>query len=255
MALPTLSAWLREQPFHLALSAGFFGFFAHGGLLAALEEQGLAPASISGSSAGALIGGLWSSGISTSRIREELAALRRQDFWDPAPGPGLLRGALFRARVERLLQTDSFDHTRVPFSASVFDLRALRTIVLRSGSLSTAICASCALPGMFHPVWIDGHPCVDGGVADRPAHAAIPAHARVLYHHLASQSPWRARAPAVPVRPHMVAVVLPGLPRPGPFHLERGTTAFDAARARTRTLLDVTVDPRDGTVLRDLLTA
>ena len=54
----THADWLREQPFTLALSAGFFGFFAHAGVLRALEEQELRPARVVGASAGALSGGL-----------------------------------------------------------------------------------------------------------------------------------------------------------------------------------------------------
>ena len=56
-AVPTLRSWLLEAPFALSLSAGFFGFFAHAGFVAALEDAELAPALLSGSSAGALISG------------------------------------------------------------------------------------------------------------------------------------------------------------------------------------------------------
>jgi NTE family protein len=247
---PTLHEWLAERPFHLALSAGFFGFFAHAGLLSALEERNLLPASISGSSAGALVGGLWSSGLSSTRLRQELVALRREHFWDPRPGLGLLEGRLFRARVEGLLQCPSFSDTRVPFAASVFDVLARRTVSIRTGPLAPAICASCALPGMFHPVRIDGRVYLDGGVADRPAHAALPEGRAVLYHHLQSRSPWRLRQPAWPERADMVTVVLPDLPRPGPFHLDRGPRAFDEVRARMRTLLKERVRDTGGVLIR-----
>ena len=59
----TLRDWLAESPFSLAMSSGFFGFFAHTGMLAALEEAGVLPAEVAGSSAGALVAGLWASGI------------------------------------------------------------------------------------------------------------------------------------------------------------------------------------------------
>jgi NTE family protein len=246
MIVPTLRQWLQEQPFHLALSAGFFGFFAHCGVVSVLEEQGLVPASISGSSAGALTGGLWAAGLTAHQMRAALIELRKHHFWDPHPGFGLLRGSLFRSRVEQLLPVAGFQDTRIPFAASVFDLRLMRTIVVRSGALAPAICASCALPGMFHPVWIDGHPCVDGGVADRPAHAALPQETRVLYHHLLSKSPWRSRAPHVPARSDMISLVLPGLPRPGPFHLDRGPNALEAARSHMRALLTAKISSGTG---------
>ncbi|HET9038276.1 MAG TPA: patatin-like phospholipase family protein, partial [Myxococcaceae bacterium] len=98
--MPTLREWLREGPFTLVMSSGFFGFFAHAGVVSVLEEEGLRPARITGSSAGALVGALWGAGVPAARIREELLALRREHFWDLRPGLGLLAGALFRALLE-----------------------------------------------------------------------------------------------------------------------------------------------------------
>ena len=53
--MTTVSEWLDEGPFTLTLSAGFFGFYAHTGVLLALEERGHHPAKLTGSSAGALV--------------------------------------------------------------------------------------------------------------------------------------------------------------------------------------------------------
>src|SRR5688572_12161512 len=101
------------------MSAGFFGFFAHTGMLAALEAAGLRPKRVTGASAGALVGGLWAAGLDTRSISEELLRLRREDFWDPAPGLGLLKGELFRARLESLLPVPEFEDCRVPAALSV----------------------------------------------------------------------------------------------------------------------------------------
>jgi NTE family protein len=236
----TLSDWLREAPFALTMSSGFFGFFAHTGLLTVLEDEGLLPTRISGSSAGALVGGAWASGLSARELADTLLALRRDSFWDPAVGPGLLRGALFRSRLDALLPVTTFAACRVPFAASAFDVVSRRVRVLGRGALAPAIQASCAVPFLFHPVWIDGRPYIDGGVADRPGLAGMPRGERVLFHHLASRSPWRRRgSPAmeIPARANMTAVVIDGLPRVGPFRLEQGARAFDAARSGTRRAL------------------
>jgi len=92
-ALPrTLGEWL-EEPFALAMSSGFFAFFAHTGVLGALVARGARPTRVSGSSAGALVTGAYAAGAEPGRIEEELAGLRRHDFWDPRPGLGLLAGA------------------------------------------------------------------------------------------------------------------------------------------------------------------
>src|SRR5215475_7442622 len=122
--MPTLHEWLRQRPFTLVMSSGFFGFFAHTGVVSVLEEQGLRPARIAGSSAGALVGALWGSGIPAPRIREELLELRREHFWDLRPGLGLLGGRKFRELLERALPVRTFEETPVALALSVWDLLA-----------------------------------------------------------------------------------------------------------------------------------
>ena len=242
---PTLREWLRDGSYTLTMSSGFFGFFAHTGMLSVLEEAGLAPARITGSSAGALVGGAWASGLGTEKLAAELFALRREHFWDPWPGAGLLRGKLFRERLAALLPARTFESCRVPLHVSAFDLASRSTRVFSEwGDLVRAIHASCAVPFMFQPVWIDGRPHVDGGIADRPGLAGVPRGQRVLYHHLSSRSPWRrVGSPSlrVPRRSGLVPLVLDGLPRVGPFKLEVGRRAFDQARRSTHALLDAPV--------------
>lgn len=241
----TLRDWLREGPYTLTMSSGFFGFFAHTGMLSVLEEEGLAPARLTGSSAGALVGGAFASGLGTEKLAAELFALKREHFWDPGPGAGLLRGKLFRAHLTALLPVRTFEACRVPLQVSVYDLAARRTRVFEtSGDLATAIHASCAVPFMFQPVWIEGRPHVDGGIADRHGLAGVPVGERVLYHHLSSRSPWRSvNSPGlrVPERAGLRPMVLEGLPRVGPFRLDEGRRAFDVARRATRALLDARV--------------
>ena len=234
-----LGEWLAENPFTLAMSSGFFSFFAHGGMLAALEENGLRPDAVAGSSAGALTGGLWAAGLHSGTIRELYFSLRRSDFWDPSPGLGLLRGRRLRSMIRGASPVGRLEECRRPARVSAFDLLRLRTRVLDSGDLADALYASCAVPFMFQPIRMDGGLLVDGGVADRPGMAGIPEGARVFYHHIASRSPWRRRnSPAlrIPRRRNMAAIR--GLPRPGPGNLGVGMTAWAAAREATIRALD-----------------
>lgn len=237
----TLRDWLREAPFTLTLSSGFFGFFAHAGAVSALEEAGLVPARITGSSAGALVGGLWAAGVGTRRIRDELLALRREHFWDPAPGFGLLRGALFRSRLDAILPVHRFEECPIPVAVSAFDVLARRTAVLDRGPLAPALHASCAAPLLFQPVRIGSRAFVDGGVLDRHGLAPVAEGERVLYHHLTSRSPWRRRdSPAlrIPSRPSLRAIAIEGIPRMGPFRLERAGEAIERAADGVRAALD-----------------
>jgi NTE family protein len=241
-AKPTLKEWLAQEPFTLTLSSGFFGFFAHAGFMAVLEEEGLLPARASGSSAGALVTGLWASGMAAGHICEELLALRREHFWDPGLGFGLLRGELFSKRLRAAVSIESFAECRIPLTLSVFDVRALRTRVLSAGPVVPAIQASCAAPILFQPVRLDGRSYLDGGIFDRPGLMGVPAGERVLFHHLLSRSPWRVRAPRIPSRENMRVVAVPGLPRVNPFHLERGPEAMKRAAEGLRAALDGPVE-------------
>lgn len=242
--LPALKEWLQEGPFALAMSSGFFGFFAHAGVLSALEDAGLTPARVSGSSAGALVTGGWAAGVDAGRMRDELFSLERSHFWDPRPGLGVLRGRLFRERLLRLLPVDDFERARVPLGLSAFDVYGMKTKVIAGGEISAAIHASCAVPLMFHPVWIGGRPLLDGGIADRPGLQPLEDAPRVLYHHLLSRSPWRRKGGAqsqIPSRPGLVTLAVQGLVRLGPFQLPLGQQAYAQARQATLEALETPV--------------
>jgi NTE family protein len=243
----SLREHLRDGPFALTMSSGFFSFFAHTGFLTVLEDEGLLPSRVSGSSAGALVTGAWAAGVDAPELARELEALQRRDFWDPGMGAGLLRGQLFRERLERLLPNRGFEAARVPAAVSVFDVRSRRTRVLTSGELTAAIQASCAVPLLFHPVAIEGRSYLDGGILDRPGLAGMPAtEPRVLFHHIGSKSAWRTKL-EVPRRSGMITVVLDGLPRSGPFRLEEGRRAFRVAREAMKRALDQKI--ADGLVI------
>jgi NTE family protein len=240
----TLADQLRREPFELIMSSGFFGFFAHTGVVHALEEHGLRPALVGGSSAGALVAGLWGAGLSAATIAERLFELKRSDFWDPdllfgvggRRGPGLLRGDRFEALLTDALgqagvRTFADCPTRVRIVA--FDVGARRAVTLAAGALVPAIRASCSVPGMFQPAVIDERRLLDGGVTDRADIGAASDGARVLYHHLPAHSPWRRFTPGQnqpPARAGLHVLCEPALPRMSPFHLHRGRDAFALAR-------------------------
>jgi len=243
--MSTLREWLSAHPFTLAMSSGFFVFFAHAGVMSVLEEEQLLPARVSGASAGALVGGLWAAGVSPRTICSELVQLRREHFWDVSPGFGLLRGALFRARLESMLHGRTFEECRVPLAISAFDLGARRTTVLRSGAVAPALHASCALPLMFQPVRIGQRFYLDGGILDRPGLHGVDLGERVLHHHLVSRSPWRLPGSAAlrrPDRPNLKSVAIDALPRVNPFRLERGVEAMRRAAEGMRDALSRPVD-------------
>lgn len=240
-----LADWLAEAPFTLAMSSGFFGFFAHFGTLRALLDHGLSPARFCGSSAGALVGGCMASGASINAIEDTLLGLDRSQFWDPSPGLGLLSGQAFRRMLADLLPTQRVEDTRTPLAVSAWQGKSRRTQVLQQGNLVEAVYASCAVPLLFQPARIVGRYYWDGGIADRHGLAATLPGERVLYHHLQSRSPWRARnsmALHYPSRPNLVTLAIDGLARSGPGKLEKGRQAMHQAYNATGRALARPVD-------------
>ena len=246
-----LRDWLESRPFTLTMSSGFFGFFAHAGVLRVLEEENILPSSVAGSSAGALVTGLWAAGLPASAIADELLRVERSAFWDPAPGFGLLEGQLFHHLLDRLLPVKTFEECRVPAKISVFDIATCRTRALHSGELAAAIQASCAVPLLFHPRRHGGRAFYDGGILDRPGLSGVPSTERVFYHHLASRVPFRRLHPvlgrSLPRRDELISLVVEGLPRLGPFRLREGRRAIDVASTAMRAVLD---RPLPGPVVR-----
>lgn len=242
---------LAAEPFTLVLSAGFFGFYAHAGLLCALEQARVLPRRVVGTSAGAIAGGIWAAGVASADMVELLAGLRREDFWDPTwvglrddddgdPGMrlGLLRGRKFEALLRSALaDIEQIEQCQIPFAAVTHDLRARRTHVHERGSLCTAIRASAALPLMFGPVRIGGRLHADGGISDRPGFSALAPGERVLYHHLPHRSRWpRLSGDEVAERRDTdtrKVIVIDDLPRVHPGALERGVVVLERAREHT----------------------
>lgn len=238
----TLREWLSAKPYTLAMSSGFFGFYAHAGFLQAIESSGIKPRAIRGSSAGALVGALWAAGLGADAIVKNLSELKRTDFWDPYPGVGFLRGKKFAEKLAEILPVHSFDQCRVPMHVSVFDPIGRKTVTLKTGSLVTAIRASCAVPLMFHPVWTGSRPYFDGGILDRPGINEAHADERILYHHLLPQSVWRrkqALSSQIPDRASLRSVAIPNLPSVNPFRLASGKQALIQAYEYTMKILDI----------------
>ena len=226
---------LQARPFTLCMSSGFFGFFAHGGMLEALEESGLRPARVVGSSAGALASGAVASGLPIAEFKRVLSTTRREDFWDRAPGFGLLRGGRFDAILREIFPETTIEALSTPFACSVFDVKRRKTVVVDRGDLVHAVRASCAFPLLFQPVAIDGVHYLDGGILDRPAFDCLAPDEFALVHHLATRSPWRLKKgprPA-PVREGSIIMDLGPFTRLHPWALEKGPSVWEDARERT----------------------
>lgn len=221
---------LKKQPFTLALSSGFFGFFAHHGFSMALKEVGLSPARVTGSSAGAIVAGAWSYGMTSEELRLVLKDLKRDSFWDPAFGFGFLKGAKLEAFLRDLF------HGReqaIPIAISTFDILSRKThSFTASADIPKAIRASCAVPLMFHPVKIGNRFYLDGGIRDKPALDSVQPDETVLLHYLPRFGPekiYENRNAVELLRKKHFVIAADSLPDVGPNKLDNGLRAMDAA--------------------------
>lgn len=245
--------WLERESFTLMLSAGFFGFFSHTGLLRAFEERELVPANVVGVSAGALAGGLWCSGISATDLAQTLHGLRRDDFWDPGlPLGGLLKGRKFGGLLRELLSdagVGTVDETSIDFTPVVHDVLRRKPVAVRSGPLDIAIRASCTVPLMFRPIVFEKQLWVDGGVSDRCGMTALRGDERVLLHYLPSRRRFGPpSSPPTRVPSGEASLLLtPDLPKVTPFRLDQGPVAYQRTLDHVRGWLDqpfVPLSPR-----------
>lgn len=152
----------------LALGSGASRGWAHIGVIRALEERGIVPDIVCGSSAGALVGAMYAAGRldGLEKFGTELDWRQMVGYFDIS-----LRGGLIRAR--KLLETltaefGSHDLASLdkPFGCVATDLASGREIWLREGPLFERVQASMALPGLVAPVWLDGRWLVDGGLVN-----------------------------------------------------------------------------------------
>lgn len=156
----------------LALSSGGARGLAHVGVLQVFEENGIEIHAISGSSMGSYVGALWAAGFSGSALAELAAEMHdRRQLWklaDPIfpPMSGLFRGMKAKAHLERSLGELRFEDLERKLLVISADLDTKERLVLRSGRISDAVHASCAMPGIIAPVMLNGHRCIDGGIVD-----------------------------------------------------------------------------------------
>ena len=238
----TLRDWLRERPYTLTMSAGFFSFFAHIGVISVLADEGLLPQRITGASAGTIAGALWGAGCTIEAMKQRLFALQKSDFWDPGLGLGFLKGERFRDLVSEMAPVALLEDCVIPVTISVYEIASRQTRLISTGDIGRAVLASCCVPFLFQPVRLkNGRLHYDGGILDRPGLAGTQPGERIFYHHITSRSPWRRKnSPSlqIPQRDNLVTLAIPDLPRAGPNKLEMGPVAFAQARQAMQVALD-----------------
>jgi NTE family protein len=156
---------MRPPRVALALGGGAARGFAHIGVIEVLEENGIHPDIVTGTSAGSLVAAMYSSGRTGKELEKIALTMDESALTDWAfPGRGLIRGDALARYVREEVGNRSFDQMKIPLGIVATDLDSGKPIVFRRGDVGTAVRASSAVPAVFEPVRIGTHEYVDGGL-------------------------------------------------------------------------------------------
>ncbi|MGE5112494.1 MAG: patatin-like phospholipase family protein [Acidobacteriaceae bacterium] len=162
----TASKPFERPKIGLAFGGGFARGIAHIGSLKVLEEEGIPVDYIAGTSVGAIIGAAYASGISAKELSEIALMVRFKHFarWTFSRF-GLCNNDRIEGILHRMLKVYTFEEMKIPLAIAATEFTTGEPAVFTSGSVVPAVRASCAYPGMFLPVEVDGKTYVDGMLA------------------------------------------------------------------------------------------
>ena len=151
----------------LALGGGAARGFAHIGVLQVLEEEGIKPSLVVGTSAGSVVASFYASGKTGQQLQGLADTMDETQFTDwanPFSGRGILRGEALGKYINSQLNGMKIEDMKLPLGIVATDLRTGDGILFRRGDVATAVRASSAVPSVFEPVQIAGKDYVDGGL-------------------------------------------------------------------------------------------
>jgi len=149
----------------IALSGGAAHGFAHVGVLRALDETGIRPDGIVGTSAGSVVGALYAGGIRGAALVGAALDLQREQVIEfTYPNRGFVTGQRLQDYIDRRLGDRPIERLDLPFVAVATDLRSGRLVAFNRGDTGTAVRASSSVPAVFQPLEMGGGEYVDGGL-------------------------------------------------------------------------------------------
>ena len=169
----TFNSQLSTQEFGLVLSGGGALGFAHIGVIKALEEYGIEPKYVAGTSMGAIIGVMYAAGYSADEIMQivkekRLYKVGRLITWQSSlRNGGMSTHKTLLRELAELIPHNSFDSLERKFMVCVTSVETGEVVYRHEGGdLKEYVAASAAIPGMFEPIMIDSVRYIDGGIVD-----------------------------------------------------------------------------------------
>ena len=176
VAVEVLPAVRVPPKLGLALGGGAARGFAHIGVIQVLEEAGLRPDFVAGTSAGSVVAALYASGKTGAQLQqigESMEEAAITDWTLPVFNSGILRGDALAKYVNQQVGGRSIEKMTVRLGIVATDLYSGEMMVFQQGDTGMAVRASSAVPALFQPVKISGRSYVDGGlVSPVPVRAA-----------------------------------------------------------------------------------
>ncbi len=156
---------LRAPKIGLALGGGAARGFAHIGVIQVLEENGIKPDLVVGTSAGSLVAALYASGKSGAELARLAETMDEGAITDWSfPLRGLIRGEALARYVRAQTGGKTIEQMAIPLGIVATQLADGQGVMFRQGDLGQAVRASSAVPAVFQPVEISGKLFVDGGL-------------------------------------------------------------------------------------------
>lgn len=160
----------------LALGGGAARGFAHVGVIQVLEEAGIRPMLVAGTSAGSLVAAIYASGKSGKQLQHVAETMEEATITDwtlPLFNRGMLRGDALARYVNGQVGSRLIEDMPMSLGIVATDLNSGQSMLFQRGDTGTAVRASSSVPAIFHPVRISGRDYVDGGlVSPVPVRAA-----------------------------------------------------------------------------------
>ncbi len=157
----------RAPRIGLALGGGAARGFAHVGVIQVLEEAGIRPTLVTGTSAGSLVAALYASGRTGAQLQQVAESMEEATFADwtlPIFSRGLLRGDALARYVHAQVGGRLIEDLPLPLGIVATDLNSGQGVLFQRGDTATAVRASSAVPAVFQPVRVAGREYVDGGL-------------------------------------------------------------------------------------------
>ena len=151
----------------LALGGGAARGFAHIGVIQVLEEAGIRPGLVVGTSAGSVVAAFYASGKTGAQLQQVAESMEEATFTDwtlPIFSRGMLRGEALARYVSTQVNARLIERMPMPLGIVATDLHSGQGMLFQRGDTATAVRASSAVPALFQPVKIAGRDYVDGGL-------------------------------------------------------------------------------------------